>query len=70
MFLENRSQLKTAAAIELYKMEKVSLSKAAEIAVMSIEEFKEVLLDRGIKIVMRPDSAIDENVAEILEARD
>ena len=70
VFLETRSQLKTAAAIELYKMEKVSLGKAAEISGMSLEEFKEVLKDRGIKITIHPDSEIDKNVSEILEARD
>ncbi|MDP6155819.1 MAG: UPF0175 family protein [Candidatus Thermoplasmatota archaeon] len=70
VFLENRTQLKTAAAIELYKMEKVSLGKAAEISELSIEEFKEILLDRGIKIVIHADPGIDKNVSEILEARD
>ena len=70
VFLETRSQLKVAAAIELYKMEKVSLGKAAEIAGMSVEEFKEVLMDRGIKITISPDAEIDKNVSEIMEARD
>ena len=68
VFLETRSYLRIASAIELYKMEKVSLGKAAEIAGMSYEEFKEVLRDRGIKIIMSVDPNIDGNVSEILEA--
>ena len=47
---DTKSQLRTAAAIEMYKKGVVTLSKAAEIAAMSFVEFKKLLLDRGIKI--------------------
>ncbi|MDY6788589.1 MAG: UPF0175 family protein [Candidatus Nanohaloarchaea archaeon] len=50
VLFENRAELRLAAAIELYKEEEVTLSKAAEIAGLNIFEFKEVLKDRGIKI--------------------
>jgi predicted HTH domain antitoxin len=40
--------MKIDAAIELYKENKVSLGKAAEIAGMNIIQFKEVLGNRGI----------------------
>lgn len=46
LFREN-AELKISAAIELYKKEDVSLSKAAEIAGMTTIEFKEILGKRG-----------------------
>jgi len=46
LFREN-VELKISAAIELYKKEEVSLSKAAEIAGMTTIEFKEILGKRG-----------------------
>ena len=42
--------LKVEMAIELYCREEVSLSKAAEIAGMDMEEFKEILKGRGLKV--------------------
>jgi len=39
-------------AIELYKSEQVSMSRAAEIAGMSIEGFKSLLESRGIKRIV------------------
>jgi predicted HTH domain antitoxin len=42
--------LKTEIAVDLYKTGKVSLWKAADIAGMSLEEFKELLASRSIKI--------------------
>ena len=42
--------LKVEIAIELYFKEEVSLSKAAEIAGMDIEGFKELLEMRGLKV--------------------
>ena len=38
------------AAIELYRKEKVTLSKAAEIGGVNILEFKDILIDRGIQV--------------------
>ncbi len=42
--------LKVEIAIELYFKEEVSLSKAAEIASMDVEGFKEILKMRGLKV--------------------
>ena len=42
--------LKVEIAIELYFKEEVSLSRAAEIAGMDIEGFKEILKMRGLKV--------------------
>ena len=54
--LEVRPALKTEMAVELYKVEKVSLSRAAEIAGMSIEGFKNILEGRGMKIIVKAPS--------------
>lgn len=48
--LETKSNLKLAAAIQMYITKEVSLSKGAEIAGLTLIEFKEILKDRGIKI--------------------
>ena len=42
--------LKVEMAIELYLKEEVSLSRAAEIAGMDMEDFKEMLKVRGLKV--------------------
>lgn len=49
-FFEEKTRLRLTSAIELYKEKEVTLSRAAEIAELSLEEFKEVLRDRGIKV--------------------
>ena len=46
--LNAKPNLKTVAAIELYKEGTVSLGKAAEIAGVTTVEFKDILADRGI----------------------
>ncbi len=51
-FFESKIQLRLAAAVELYKEGEVTLSKAAELAGMTTIEFKEILKDRGIRIVV------------------
>lgn len=50
VYLENKPSTKIAIAIELYKEEKISLTRAAEIAGLDIEGFKEILKDREIKL--------------------
>ncbi|NPV62180.1 MAG: UPF0175 family protein [Methanotrichaceae archaeon] len=45
-----RPGLRIEIAIDLYKNEKVSLWKAAEIAGLCMEEFKDLLASRSIKI--------------------
>jgi predicted HTH domain antitoxin len=66
--LEVRPALKIEIAVELYKEEKISLSRAAEIAGMSIEGFKNILEQRGItRIVKAPtDDKIRKEVELIL----
>ncbi len=54
--LEVRPALKTEMAVELYKEEKISLSRAAEIAGMSTEGFKNILEQRGIKRIVKAPS--------------
>ena len=54
--LEVRPALKTEMAIGLYKEEKISLSRAAEIAGMSTEGFKNILERREIKRVVKAPS--------------
>ena len=61
--------LKIISAVYLYSNNEVSISKAAEIAGVSIEEFKEILASRGVKREIYPDERIDENVKMILERR-
>lgn len=46
--LNAKPNLKTVAAIELYKEGAVSLGKAAEIAGVTTVEFKDILADKGI----------------------
>ncbi len=49
IMLEVKPQFKLEIAVELYKSEKISLSRAAEIAGVSLEEFKDLLEIKGIK---------------------
>jgi len=65
-----KPELKRDVAIELYKKEEVSLSRAAEICGLNIEDFKEVLKGKSIKISVPsiPVEEVDEEVERILEA--
>jgi len=67
LFREN-SQLKVSTAIELYKKGEVSLSKAAEIAGMTIIEFKDILGRKGVirEIEARPTEEIDRKLRKYL----
>jgi len=47
--LNAKPDLRTVAAVELYKEGEVSLGKAAEIAGVTAIEFKDILADRGIR---------------------
>ncbi len=66
---DTKPALKLASAIELYRSSEVSLSKAAEIAGMNIEDFKHMLSDRGIRREIKPDTNINNKVEEIMEWR-
>ena len=48
--LNLKSELKVEIAVELYLREEISLLRAAEIAGMDIEGFKEILKARGLKV--------------------
>ncbi len=52
IMLEVKPSIKQEMAVELYKSEKVSLSRAAEISGLSIEGFKDILEIKGLKRVM------------------
>ena len=67
LFREN-TELKVNAAIELYKENEVSLGKAAEMAGVTIIEFKEILGKRGIirEIEARPASEMDRKLEKYL----
>lgn len=58
LFREN-TELKINAAIELYKEEEISMSKAAEMAGMNTIEFKETLGKRGIIREIESRSALE-----------
>ena len=67
LFREN-TELNVTVAIELYKKEDVSMSKAAEIAGMTTIEFKEILGKRGFtrEIEARPAEEMDEKLRKYL----
>jgi len=60
-----RQDLRLASAIELYQEGKVTLSRATEMAGMICEEFKDVLVEKGLKI--RVESLSDEEFNEGLK---
>jgi len=63
--------LKRDLAIELYAKKEVSLSRAAEICGLNIEDFRALLKERGIKIIVPniPVEEIDKEVEKILGKR-
>lgn len=63
---ERKANLRIAGAVQLYKKGDISLGRAAEIASVTIEEFKDILKERNIKIEIDT-SDIDEGAKEILE---
>lgn len=50
VFLENKPDKRMLIAVELYRKGKVSLTRAAELAGLNVEGFKEILKDRGVKL--------------------
>jgi len=67
MMLRTRPELKIAIAIEMYRRDEVSIGRAAEIAGLTIVEFKETLKDRGIKRVLETEKSekIDKKIKKI-----
>lgn len=68
--LRAKPELKIDVAIELYKKNEVSLSRASEICGLYIEDFKELLKEKGIKISVPsiPNKEVDKEVERILGA--
>ena len=66
--LRAKPELKRDIAVRLYEKKAVSLSKAAEIYGSNMEDFKEFLKERGVKIEAPyiPAEEIDEEVENIL----
>lgn len=62
--LRAKPELKRDAAIELYREREVSLARASEICGLNIEEFKELLREKGIKITV-PEISIEEVDKEV-----
>ena len=69
--LSSRGDLKINAAVEMYSSKDVSLGRAAELAGLSIFEFKEILKARRIKIVVDAPSREEMNgqIKQMEEAR-
>ncbi len=66
--LRAKPELKKEVAVELFRNGTVSLSRAAEIYGSNVEDFKELLKERGIKIEIPhiPTEEIDKEVESIL----
>lgn len=66
--LNVKPDLKISAAIELYREEEISLSRAAEIAGMTTIEFKDILSERGFirEIKARPAEEMDQKLKKYL----
>jgi len=50
--IRTKPELRNEIAVELYKRKKVSLSRASEICGLNIEDFKELIKEKGIKIIV------------------
>ncbi len=61
---ENRADLRTATAVELYPEGEVSLSKAANLAGVTTVEFKDILAKKGVvrEIESAPAEEIDKKL--------
>jgi len=65
--LDKNKNLRIAAAIEMYRKGGISLGRAAEIADVSLPDFKEALKERGIKIVLRHDRKMMKGADRIMK---
>ena len=54
-----RPQLRTEAAVELYRSDEVSLLRGAEIAGLDSESFRRLLRDRGIAWQVEAETSAD-----------
>ncbi len=64
-----RPELKVEIALSLYEREEVSLGRAAEIAGLSREEFKEIMASRGMerRMPLRCPEEVEADVQLLLE---
>ena len=51
--LDNKKNLRIAAAVELYRSGEISLGKAAEVASIGLVEFKGILASQGYERVLK-----------------
>ncbi len=65
--LEKNKNLRIAAAIEMYRKGRISIGRAAEVADISLEEFKEALKERGIKITLGHDRKMMKDADRIMK---
>lgn len=70
--IRSKPELRVQLAIELYKTEDVSFSRAAEIAGVDIESFKEFLREAGVARIIPPvgDEAIVDDVNQLMDFRE
>ena len=53
----SKPYLRIESAVELYKSGEISLSRACEISGLNLEAFKEEISERGISIIVEPETA-------------
>jgi predicted HTH domain antitoxin len=69
--LRSKPELRSRLAIELYRVEEVSLSRAAEISGLDLENCKELLREAGVvRRVMPRGEAVHDETEQLLLARE
>jgi len=69
--LRSKPELRRQLAIELYKLNRISLSRAAEIGGIDVESFKEILRETGITRVVSPvGETIRDEVERLMHLRE
>lgn len=68
LYFNLNPDLKTSGAVSLYHKGKISLSRAAELAGVSVPEFKEILASKGIMRITRAKNTkdMDRKIKKIL----
>lgn len=64
---ERNPEYKTDIAVQMFRKDKVSLGKAAEIAGTDRESFKELLEERGIEREVKSREGIEERIDEVVK---
>jgi predicted HTH domain antitoxin len=69
--LRSKPELRARLAIELYRVAEVSLSRAAEISGLDLENFKELLREAGVVRRVAPrGEAVHDETEQLLVARE